>query len=203
MDVKINNILEQSTKLFLRYGIKSLTMDDISNELKISKKTLYQFVSDKQDLVQKAMEKYCTDDKLMVEEIKGEAGNAVEESLLITKHVKQKFAAIHPSIYYDLEKYYPEAWTKMREHQYGFVFETVQNNLKNGINEGYYRTDINPEIIARAYVTTVYAMVDRTDVVLNRYDFGTIYEEFMKYHLRGIASEKGHQYLDTKLKTFL
>lgn len=203
MDLKLNNILEQSNKLFLKFGIKSLTMDDIANELKVSKKTLYQFVSDKQDLVQRVMEKYCSEDKIMVEEIKKQAENAIEESLLITKHVKQKFATIHPSIHYDLEKYYPEAYLKMKDHQEHFVYETTRENIEKGKAEGYYREDISAEIIARAYVTTVYAMIDRTDEVLMRYDFGTIYVEFMKYHLRGIASEKGHKFLNNKLKTYL
>ena len=203
MDLKLNNILEQSKKLFLKFGIKSLTMDDIANELKVSKKTLYQFVSDKQDLVQRVMEKYCSEDKIMVEEIKKQAENAIEESLLITKHVKQKFATIHPSIHYDLEKYYPEAYLKMKEHQGHFVYDTMRENIEKGKVEGYYREDISAEIIARAYVNTVYAMIDRTDEVLMRYDFGTIYVEFMKYHLRGIASEKGHKFLNNKLKTYL
>lgn len=187
----------------MKYGIKSLTMDDIANELKVSKKTLYQFVSDKQDLVLKTLQKYCEGDKLMVAEIQNKAANAMEESLMITKHVKEKFAAIHPSINYDLEKYYPDAWKMMQGHQLHFVFETVKKNLEKGMAEGFYRDDLNPEIIARAYVTKVYAMIDRTDDIFGKYDFGTIYGEFMRYHLRGIASEKGHKHLNSKLKTFL
>ena len=203
MDLKLNQILEHSARLFLKFGIKSLTMDDIANELKVSKKTLYLFVTDKQDLVLKVMDQYCTEDKTIVAEIKAQASNAIEECLMITKHVKQKFAAIHPSIHYDLQKYYPEAWTKMIEHQYHFVYKTVEENLDNGIKEGYYREDMNTEIIARAYVTKVYAMTDRTDEVLAKYDFGTIFGEFIRYHLRGIATEKGHKFLNTKLKSYL
>ncbi|HYG53648.1 MAG TPA: TetR/AcrR family transcriptional regulator [Flavobacteriales bacterium] len=203
MDLKLNAILEQAAKLFMKYGIKSLTMDDIANELKVSKKTLYLFVTDKQDLVLKTLEKYCNEDKQMVAEIQKQAGNAMEECLMITKHVKQKFASIHPSIHYDLEKYYPEAWQMMNNHQLHFVFDAVKSNLEKGMAEGYYREDLNPEIIARAFVTKVYAMTDRTDPVLQKYDFGTIYAELMRYHLRGIASEKGHKQLNSKLKSFL
>ena len=203
MDLKLNNILEQAARLFMKYGIKSLTMDDIANELKVSKKTLYLFVTDKQDLVLKTLQKYCDEDKKMVEEIKKQATNAMEECLMITKHVKQKFSSIHQSIYYDLEKYYPDAWKMMQDHQLNFVFETVKNNMEKGMEEGLYREDLNPEIIARAYVTKIYAMIDRTDEILKKYDFGTIYTEVMRYHLRGIASEKGHKQLNNKLKAFL
>lgn len=203
MDLKLNLILDQAAKLFMKYGIKSLTMDDIANELKVSKKTLYLFVTDKQDLVLKTLQKFCNEDKTMVEEIEKQNTNAMEECLLITKHVKQKFSAIHQSIHYDLEKYYPDAWTMMQNHQLNFVFETVKKNLEKGIAEGYYRDDLHPEIIARAYVTKIYAMIDRTDEILKKYDFGTIYGEVMRYHLRGIASEKGHKMLNNKLKSFL
>lgn len=203
MDLKLNAILEQVAKLFMKYGIKSLTMDDIANELKVSKKTLYQFVTDKQDLVQKTLQKYCDEDKQMVVDIQKQATNAMEECLMITKHVKQKFASIHPSINYDLEKYYPEAWQMMQSHQMHFIYEMVKQNLENGIAEGFYRDDLNAELVARAYVTKVYAMIDRTDEVLKKYDFGTIYAEIMRYHLRGIASEKGHKHLNNKLKSFL
>lgn len=203
MDLKLNSILEQAAKLFMKFGIKSLTMDDIANELKVSKKTLYLFVTDKQDLVLKTLQKYCDADKAMVEEIEKQNTNAMEECLLITKHVKEKFSSIHQSIHYDLQKYYPDAWTMMQNHQLNFVFDTVKRNLEKGIEEGYYRDDLNPEIIARAYVTKVYAMIDRTDDILKKYDFGTIYGEVMRYHLRGIASEKGHKMLNSKLKSFL
>lgn len=203
MDLKLNAILEQSTRLFMKYGIKSLTMDDIANELKVSKKTLYLFVTDKQDLVLKTLEKYCSDDKQMVAEIQKQATNAMEESLMITKHVKTKFASIHPSIHYDLEKYYPEAWQMMNNHQLHFVFDTIKKNLEKGMEEGFYRDDLIPDVIARAFVTKVYAMTDRTDAVLQQYDFGTIYAELMRYHLRGIASEKGHKQLNNKLKSFI
>lgn len=201
MEISLNLILEVSLKLFLNRGIKSQTMDDIANGLKISKKTLYQFVTDKQDLVLKTVKKFCFDDIKMISEVKSEASNAIEESVLITKHVKKKFTSIHPSIMYDLEKYYPEAWDVFQNHQNNFVFETVKNNLNNGIAEGYYAEDIIPEIIAKAYISKLYAMTDRSDLVLAKYDFGTLFVEFMKYHLRGIVSEKGLRYLKQKIKT--
>lgn len=201
MEISLNLILEVTLKLFLDRGIKSQTMDDIANGLKISKKTLYQFVTDKQDLVLKTVKKFCFDDIKMISEVKSEASNAIEESILITKHVKKKFRNIHTSIIFDLEKYYPEAWEVFQNHQNNFVFETIKNNLNNGISEGYYYEDIIPDIIAKAYISKLYAMTDRYDSVLAQYDFGTLFAEFMKYHLRGIVSEKGLKYLKQKLKT--
>jgi AcrR family transcriptional regulator len=193
--------LEQAEKLFLKYGIKSLTMDDIANELKMSKKTLYQFVSDKQDLVAKTMNNYCTTDKDLILVICRSSKNAIDELLDIIKYVKERLAVFHPSILYDLEKYYPEAWDAMHKHQKEFVYDMVRENIVRGKTEGLYKEDVSAEIIARIYSLRLDATIDRMDKVMAKYDFVTIYIEMMKYHIRGIASDKGNKVLDQKLKS--
>lgn len=201
MEEKVIQILEHAGRLFLKYGIKSLTMDDIANELKISKKTLYQYVTDKQDLVTKTMILHCENDRRMVEELSVAAGNAIDELLSISMHVKSKFALIHPSIHYDLEKYYPEAWQLLQKHQLDFVYEKVKLNIERGKKEGLFLEDVNEEIIARIYVARIDAIIDRSDAIIGKYEFPAIYHEIIRYHIRGIASEKGYKYLNQKLKS--
>lgn len=202
-ETRLVTILDQAEKLFLKFGIKSLTMDDIANELKMSKKTLYQFVSDKQDLVTKTMNNYCATDKEIVLELCRNSKNAIDELLDIIKYVKQRLSVFHPSILYDLEKYYPEAWDAMHKHQKEFVYEMVKENIVRGKVEGLYKEDVNAEIIARIYANRLDATIDRMDKVMAKYDFGTIYTEMMKYHIRGIASDKGNKVLDQKLKSII
>jgi TetR/AcrR family transcriptional regulator, cholesterol catabolism regulator len=202
-ETKLSAILDQAEKLFLRFGIKSLTMDDIANELKMSKKTLYQFVSDKQDLVAKTMQNYCRTDKEIVLEICGNSKNAIDELLDIIKYVKQRLSVFHPSIMYDLEKYYPEAWDSLHKHQKEFIYDIVRDNIMRGKNEDLYKTDVNEEIIARIYANRLDVTLDRMDKVMGKYDFITIYTEMMKYHIRGIASDKGNKVLNLKLKSLI
>lgn len=202
-ETKLTAILDQTEKLFLKFGIKSLTMDDIANELKMSKKTLYQFVSDKQDLVAKTMQNYCSTDKDIVLGICSQSKNAIDELLDIIKYVKQRLSVFHPSIMYDLEKYYPEAWDSMHKHQKEFIYDMVRDNIKRGKAEELYKTDVNEEIIARIYVNRLDVTLDRMDKIMGKFDFITIYIEMMKYHIRGIASDKGNKVLNLKLKSLI
>ena len=202
-ETKLTAILDQAEKLFLKFGIKSLTMDDIANELKMSKKTLYQFVSDKQDLVAKTMINYCVTDKETVIVICRNSKNAIDELLEIIKYVKQRLSVFHPSIMYDLEKYYPEAWDALHKHQKEFIYEMVRDNVIRGKAEELFKTDVNEEIIARIYANRLDVILDRTDKIMSKYDFVTIYIEMMKYHIRGIASDKGNKVLTQKIKSLI
>jgi TetR/AcrR family transcriptional regulator, cholesterol catabolism regulator len=194
-------ILEHVRKIFMRYGIRSVTMDDISRELKISKKTLYKFVTDKQDLVVKVMNSECLSDQCMFTEIVGQSKNAIDELLNVTAHIGQKIQQFHPSIHYDLEKYYPEAWELFNKHKGTFVYECVVNNLRRGMKEGLYRDTLQPEIISKIYVTRIDMIFDPEIFPQPDFQFGEVYKEMMRYHIRGIASEKGIKYLLDKLKS--
>jgi TetR/AcrR family transcriptional regulator, cholesterol catabolism regulator len=202
-ETRLTTILDQAEKLFLKFGIKSLTMDDIANELKMSKKTLYQFVSDKQDLVAKTMQNYCATDKDIVLDICRSSANAIDELLDLIKYVKQRLSVFHPSIMYDLEKYYPEAWDSLHKHQKEFIYEMVKENIVRGKKEELYKSDVNEEIIARIYANRLDTTLDRLDKVMSKYDFITIYIEMMKYHIRGIASDKGNNVLNQKLNLLI
>lgn len=184
-------ILEQASKIFMRYGLKSVTMDDVSRELKISKKTLYRFVSDKNDLVEQVMQAYIDQDKCCIDDLVKQSKNAIEEILLIGEHVGNTVKDIHPSIHYDMEKYYNEAWNVFHKHKRGYIFKCITDNLMRGIKEGYYRKDLNVPVIAKIYVSRADMVFDGELFPPEEIDFRSVYLEMMNYHLRGIASEKG------------
>ena len=104
MEEKESVILENVRNIFMRYGIKSVTMDDISRELKISKKTLYKFVVDKPELVAKVMQEKCSCDQKDISDIVKKSKNAIDELMNVTQYVGKTVKEIHPSIHYDLEK---------------------------------------------------------------------------------------------------
>lgn len=184
-------ILEQATKIFMRYGLKSVTMDDVSRELKISKKTLYRFVSDKNDLVEQVMQAYVEQEQCCIDDLVTKSKNAIEEILLIGEHVGNFVKDIHPSIHYDMEKYYPEAWNVFANHKKSFVLKCITDNLIRGIKEGLYRKDLNVPVIARIYVSRIDIVFDGEVFPPEEIDFKTVYMEKMNYHLRGISSDKG------------
>ena len=200
MDEKFGQILLQANQLFMRCGIKSVTMDDIARELKVSKKTLYKYVKDKSDIVKQAITMHCSCEQEITNALLNEAENAIDELISITKHVSQHLQQIHPSIHFDLEKYYPEAWQAFMNHKEGHIKECISGNIERGIKQGLYRNNLNAEIIAKLYISKIDVVFDPAVFPISKFRFSKVHEELMRYHIRGIASPKGIKYLEDKVK---
>lgn len=194
----LGKILLKAEELFFTHGVKNTTMDDLSRALGASKKTLYQFVTDKADLVKRTMENHLTLEQTQIEQIIVEAPNAIEELLSIARHVTSHMKGINPAIISDIQRYYPSAWQLFTDHKLNFVYSVFLNNLQRGVKEGLYRDDINPDILAKIYIARMDLIIDQKLFPFAKYDFVTVYRETINYHLHGIASAKGHAYLEKK-----
>lgn len=188
------------TELFMRYGIKSLTMDDISRHLGISKKTLYQHVSDKKDLVKQCMALTVAAEECALFGFVEENGNAIDELFLVNKRISEKLQNVQPAVMYDLQKFYPEAWRVLENHKQCFVYEMMVKNINDGVKEGLYRENVNPEIVAKIYVSMIDKMFDSEFFPNRPFSFEVMHREIARYHIRGIANEKGIAYLAKKIK---
>lgn len=184
-------IIRESMEMFFRYGIKSITMEDIARELGVSKKTLYQFFENKHDLLMVCMDLHDQEQKLQLKDIQAVATNAIDEMIRIAKYFDQMLKQVSPTLIFDVQKYYREAWEKMNKMHNEDVYKEIFANLERGIKEGLYRTDFDPDIIAKIYVNTS-LLGTRPDVFSPKY---YKMHEFLKmnilYHLHGIASAKG------------
>jgi AcrR family transcriptional regulator len=190
--------LKRTEELFMRYGIKSLTMDDVARELGISKKTLYQFVENKNDLVLKVIEQHIDEDVVRGECWHREAKNAVEEILLVIQHAHSDFARIKSNVIYDLQRYHRDAWERMQEYQRGFMHRMVRENIERGRVEGLYRSDFDVDVIARLHVAESFILFDEAWFPRPPYSLEVLFREYMWYYLHGILSEKGRQFLKEK-----
>lgn len=198
---KQEEFLQNVTELFMRYGIKSLTMDEIARQLGISKKTIYQHVSDKKDLVLKCVQLAITDEECILCDVQEQKGNAIDILLEINKRVSEKIQNVQPSVMYDIERYYPDAYKIMQKHKQDFIFNMVKENMELGINEGLYRKNLIPEIIASSYIAITNQLFNPDPLNPPAHDFKTLHREIARYHIRGIASEAGRKYLKEKLNT--
>ena len=203
MKENLAHILEQANRLFLKCGIKSVSMDDVARELKVSKKTLYRFVKDKTDLVSKALTFHCSREVEVTCKIISRNSNAIDELIEISQHVREQLRQVHPSIHYDLEKYYPDAWRIFTAHKMEHIYSCVAQNLEKGIKQGLYRTTINIPIIARIYISRIDAVFDAQIFPPDKFKMIDVYSEMLRYHIRGIASEKGIKYLVRQTKKAL
>jgi TetR/AcrR family transcriptional regulator, cholesterol catabolism regulator len=200
MDEKEEKIIRQATEVFMRYGIKSVNMDDISRHLGISKKTLYQVVKDKADLVQKTVRHFCSHEECSIGIISGQKLNAIDQSLEIMKWVLSILKSTNPAVEFDLQKYHPEIYRELRQNRDRLAYGVMLRNIRKGQREGLYRKDFRPELIARLYMAQMEAMFDQNLFPFPEWNLGEIYTQTFVYHIRGIASEKGHEYLREKMK---
>lgn len=201
-DQEFQNIIEKVSQLYEQYGIKSVTMDDVARELGMSKKTLYNYVSNKDDLVSHYVE-YVTDQRRCnVEEIQKQDLNAIEELFEVNWHVIQMLKHYNPSTDYDLKKYYPQHYLKLREIRQNNMLQAVKENIARGKKEGLYRQELDEDIIARAHVSRIEnsfanELFDISEMISWRF-----IREMMVYHVRGIANDKGVDFFHRKMKEF-
>ncbi|GIV33526.1 MAG: TetR family transcriptional regulator [Chitinophagales bacterium] len=197
----LTQILAQSEETFLVYGIKSITMDDLARKMGISKKTLYQFVRDKKDLVRKVMKYHLENEKKAILQIIRQNDNAIDELFALGQRTLPYLSRINPSVLYDLQKYYPDCWKMFLDFKNTFIYSLVLENLKKGIAQGLYRDDFKPDIVARFYSARTEIVVSQEIFPPPKYALAEVYAEYLKYHLRAISSANGLKYM-SKLKLF-
>lgn len=189
-------ILRKASEMFMTYGIKSVTMNDISKANRISKKTLYQYFDNKADLLTKALLLQNQAERKALAMCKQQAKNAIEEVILISHYVNQILLSINPAVVYDLQKYYVEHWDLMRSLQEEHIYNVIKKNLKNGIEEGLYRQDMDIDIVAKLYGGRSDIILDTNLFPIQEYKRTDLHKEYIRYHLHAIVSERGHDVLE-------
>lgn len=191
MEEKKRELIAQALNVYKKFGIKSVTMDEMARQLGISKKTLYIHVKDKNDLVEQcvAFEHEC--DIGMIEDISSKGMDAVQEKIEMSRHIIRKIGEFHPSIFFDLARYHPSALKIMQNHKYDVVLGCVRENMAKGVKEKVYRENLDVDVMASIYVASIDAIMSNDHVTRGATRMDAVLSEFFRYHIRGIASKKG------------
>ncbi len=199
MEIK-QKILSKAEEMYMRYGIKSVTMDDIAKELGISKKTLYQYVDNKTDLIEKVIQEHVRIEIEEIEHIIRQSLDPIDEMLSIARYLVQQLKKLSPTTVYDLKKYHKECWKLMESLHHHHVYKSVKDNIERGKAKGLYRANVSPDIIARLYIGAIYLIVDENLFPSQEYARADLINEYIQYHILGIASTEGiqlyHQHQD-------
>ena len=200
MEKKKQHIISESIQLFLKFGVKSLTMEDIARKLGISKKTLYAHVKDKEDLLLQAVILFGKFEDKQLNEICSRGLNAIDESLEIKKWMLDMIQNIHPSVAYDIEKFHPAVSKRMKTSRHENVYRSIFQNIVKGQKEGLYRSDINADILAKLYIGRMESIFDQELFPSTTYNVSDVYMEWFIYHIHGMATSKGLQLLENNFK---
>ncbi len=187
-------LLETALNLYSRYGVRSVTMDDISRELGMSKKTIYQQVKNKQDLVSRVVQYESTLSDLMIDRFHNSDINAIDQLIEVNSLMHRARTKHSPTFYYDLKKYHPKIFSEWIKNRRNRMYSLLIRNMLKGKDEGLYRKDLNHHIIARLFLARM-EMLNSTDVIeaeeLKSMEF---FREILIYHIHGICNSRGLEY---------
>ena len=190
MDVN-ERIRVKAHELFMQFGIRSVSMDDIASNLGMSKKTIYQYFADKDELVDAVidaelheMESDCTGCRL-------KAKDAIHEIFMTMEQIEEQLRHVNPVVVYDLEKFHFKAYQKFKAYKDKFLLKIIQENLEWGVREELYRPEINIDIIAKFRLESIMLGFNISAHSLSKYNLVDVTREIITHFVYGIASAKG------------
>jgi AcrR family transcriptional regulator len=186
-----DKILKGAEELFMKYGVRSISMDDIARHLSVSKKTLYQHFADKEDIVTLVAKAHMQRNWQEFDDIRTTAKNAIDELSRISVCLKQNMEDMNPTLLFDLQKYHPKAWNVWLDYKTRCIQESVQRNLKQGIEEGHYRPEINTEILSTVRMALVEIAFDDKTFPQDKFKLPEVQMQIFDHFVYGIVTEKG------------
>jgi TetR/AcrR family transcriptional regulator, cholesterol catabolism regulator len=186
-------ILLRAHEMFMRYGIRSVSMDDIAAQLGMSKKTLYQYYADKEELVDAVLSNVLENNRNQCTFDRQRAENAVHEVFLAFEMIQEMFANMNPSIVFDLEKYHPSVYKKFQQHKSVFMYQVIKQNLEKGMKEELYRPEINIDILTRFRIESMMLAFNSDVFPTNRTNLVNIQQEILEHFLFGLSTAKGQK----------
>jgi AcrR family transcriptional regulator len=191
-----DKIIQKAAELFLNYGFKSVTMDDIANEMGISKKTIYVHFSNKTKLVETVtfslFEVICDG----IDGICDASANPIEELYDIKMFVMNYLKNEKSSPQYQLKKYYPPIFEHLRIRQFEKMHESVKESLIKGVDTKLFRSNIDVDFISRMYFNGMTGIKDEAIFPKDKFEMDYLMESYLEYHLRAIVTEKGFKILN-------
>ncbi|MFD1184841.1 TetR/AcrR family transcriptional regulator [Pontibacter rugosus] len=189
-------IMRAAFGMFCQCGIKSVSMDDIAQYLSMSKKTLYKWFKNKDQVVYESTSDYLSrvqqDSMCCI----SKADNAIDELFQVLTLTKEVFSNMHPSIFHDLQKYHGDAWQLWMEHKNNFMLEKVRENIRRGMAEGLYRKDLDVEVMARMRLALI-ELIFRKDIYPpHQFEISRTQLAVLEHYMLGMATLKGHKLIN-------
>jgi AcrR family transcriptional regulator len=191
-----NRILFKARDLMLLNGVKHVTMDDIANQLGMSKKTIYQFYKDKDALVMAVVNFELEEQSSKCQRTQDTADNAVHEMFMLLEDIQQMFKNMNPMTMNEIAKYYPEAFARIQNHKDEFMHQIIKTNLIKGIEQGVYRKEIDPEILSIYRLETSFVPFNPQLYPFSKFDIGKVTLQIIENFIYGVMSLKGIELME-------
>jgi len=186
-------ILKTSLELFFKYGIKHVTMDEIAKELGMSKKTIYQFYKEKDDLVNQLCGIELKEQEKQFDDMNKTAKDPIHEIMMISEKMRLMMQNINPMFFLDLQKFYPSAFQRFQAFKENCAYQNILVNIKRGIEQGIYRSDLDPDFVARLRLAQIDMLMFGNYFSYDKVSFATTHALVLDIFIFGICTVKGHK----------
>lgn len=188
-----DRILLKAEELFMQFGIRSVSMDDIANNLGVSKKTLYQYFADKDDLVEAVVDGHINKIQGDCIDCRKEATNAIHEIFNTMERIMEEFSNMNPMLLYDLEKFHFKAYQLFRNHKDKFLLQVITDNIEWGIKDELYRSDINIDVMSKYRIESMMIPFNVSVFSPGKYNLARTSGLIIENFTYGLATIKGHK----------
>ena len=188
-----NKILESAQELFMQYGIRSVTMDDVARSASMSKKTLYQYFDNKDGLVSEVAVHHFEQETKEFLDIEKEAKDAVQEILMVSKCLRKHVFKMNPSLLYDMQKYHRLAWENYLKFKHSTIQGHIQRNIEKGQIEGYFRPEIDAKVLSIFRVEGVQLVFNPKIFPREKFEFAKVQLQILDHFVHGLLTDKGRK----------
>lgn len=193
-------ILAEAEQLFWKYGVRSVTMEDIAKPLGISKKTIYQHFTDKEDILYQVIQEKVQSDITEINCMIIGTANPIEELMMVLEMMRKHQHEVSPNLVFDIKRHYPQAFALFRRHMDQHLMKSILENIQKGVSQRLYRSDINPAILARMRVEQIELAFNNDFFPTNQYSMLDVQRELIHHFVRGMLTDQGfiiyNQYLN-------
>lgn len=183
------------TKLFKKFGIKSVSMDDVAKALGMSKKTLYQLVPDKSKLIEIVFSEEFTFYQSSLETINAHTNDTILNFLRINELLYKFLLDFSPAANYDLEKYEADFYANIKEKYVHAFLNAIRTNLLLGKQQQLYRKELNIDIISKLHLARIEQIPNSKIFKQEEFTSHEFVKEICLYHLHGVLNANGMKLL--------
>ena len=191
METTKQSIISKASEMYRRFGIRSVTMDDLARELSISKKTIYRYIKDKDLIVRLSAELKVSEIKKRIDTIANNTADAVKKHFDFYMQLTDFFLDRGLSFERDLKKYYPELHNTMYSEVTAYLTDKLENNIKDGIQQGFFRADIDEQFISQLELIHIENLARRESTSFITLYKTETFQKLVSYQIRAIATDSG------------
>lgn len=186
-----NRIIEVAAELFRTYGIKSVTMDSLANHLGMSKRTIYEVFSDKDELLIGVLVWMGEKQKELVKQVLEESENAIVAVFKLLERNRDHFQQMSPSFQSDMKKFHHALLIKKADKYEIPDYRSNEEVIQRGIKENLFRKELNTELVNRCLFYMARSVMDNELYPFEQFSRHDVIRNVLITYLRGISTPLG------------